>query len=83
MKFSNLNNYLIARFMFWYAAARILDGFTSLFRRNSQHHDHETRSAYCFHIQAVPSDLGKTGNKFHGVIIWNSVLSSNINLDVP
>ena len=35
-----------------------------------------------FHIPAVTSDLGKTGIRFRGVIIWNAGLSNNVNADV-
>ena len=35
-----------------------------------------------FHIPAVASDLSKTGIKFRGAIIWDAVLSNDINIDV-
>ena len=73
IKFMDLNGYLIARFMFQYATARVSDSFTSLFHRNNEYHNHETRT----------SDLGKTGIIHRGAIIWNAVLSNNISTDVP
>ena len=84
MNFSYLNEYLVARFMFWYAATRVPGGFTSLFQRSGYYHNHETRSADHFHIpvRVVTSDLGKPGIRPHGAIIWNTVLSNNINIDV-
>ena len=66
MKFSDLNKYLIARFMFRYAKASVPDSFGSLFQRNNEYHNHETRSAAHFHIPVVTSDLGKTGIRFRG-----------------
>ena len=82
MKFSDLNTYLIARFMFRYAKASVPDSFGSLFQRNNEYHNHETRSADHFHIPVVTSDLGKTGIRFRGAIIWNAVLCNNVNTDV-
>ena len=82
VKISYLNTYLIARFMFRYAKASVPDSFASLFQGNSEYHNHETRSADHFHIPAVTSDLGKTGIRFRGAIIWNAVLSKNVNTDV-
>ena len=82
MKFSYLNTYLIARSMFRYAKASVPDSFGSLFQKTSECHNHETRSADHFHIPAVTSDLGKTGIRFRGAIIWNAVLSNNVNTDV-
>ena len=82
IKFSDLNAYLIARFMFRYSKASVPDSFGSLFQRNREYHNHETRSADHFHIPAVTSDLGKTGIRFRGAIIWNAVLCNNVNTDV-
>ena len=82
MKFSDFNTYLIARFLFRYAKASVPGSFASLFQRNSEYHNHETRSANYFHIPAVTSVLGKTGIRFRGAIVWNAVLSNNVNTDV-
>ena len=82
MEFSDLNTYLIAHFMFRYTKSSVPDSFASLFQRNSEYHYHETRSAGHFHIPAAKSDLGKTGIRICGAIIWNAMLSNNVNTDV-
>ena len=82
IKFMDLNRYLIARFMFRHAATRVPDSFTSLFHRNNEYHNHETRTADHFHIPAVASNLGKTGIRYRGAIIWNAMLSNDISADV-
>ena len=80
--FSYLNTYLIARLMFWYSKASVPESCASLFQRNNEYHNHETRSAYHLHIPAVTSDLGKTCIRCRGAITWNAVLSNNFNTDV-
>ena len=82
MKFSDLNKYPIVRFMFRFATASFPDSFASLSQRNSEYHNHETRSADQFHISAAASDLGKVGIRFRGANIWNAGLSNNVNIDV-
>ena len=76
------NGYLVARFTFRCATARVPDSFVSLFHRNNEYHHHETRTVDHFHIPAVTSDLGKTGIRYRGAIIWNDALSNDISADV-
>ena len=75
IKSIDLNGYLIARFMFRYTIASVPDSFTSLFHRNNEYHNHETRTADHFHIPAVTSDLEKTGIRYRGA-------SNDISADV-
>ena len=82
MKFSDLNTYLSARFMFRYVKASVPDSFGFLFQRNSEYHNHETRSADHFHIPVVTFDLDKICIRFRGAMIWNAVLCNNVNTDV-
>ena len=79
MKLLDLNKYLVARFMFQHA----IDGFTSLFqKKNNEYHNHETVTTDYFYIPAVTMNLGKTGIRFRGAIIWNAVYRNDINIDV-
>ena len=82
IKFMDLNGYLIARFIFRYAISRVPDSFTSLFHRNNEYHNHDTRTADHFRIPTETSDLGKTGIRYRSAIIWNAVLSNDISADV-
>ena len=80
MKFLDLNKYLSARFLFRYVTARVPDGLHSYFRETINIIIHETRTAGHYHIPAVVSDLGKTDIRFRGAVMWNDVLSNDINM---
>ena len=71
MKFENINKYLIGNFMYRYICGQVPDTFSSFFIRNNDIHSHNTRTADHFHIPIVKSDLGKTGIKYRGAVIWN------------
>ena len=49
--------------------------FSDFFNRNSDIHEYNTRIADHFHIPAVKTDLGKTGIKYRGAVIWNIIVS--------
>ena len=53
--------------------------FKPFFQRNQELHNYSTRIADHFHIPLVISDLGKTGIRFRGAVIWNSILNDGIN----
>ena len=55
---------------------------SSFFIRNKDIHSHNTRTADHFHIPIVKTDLGKTGIKYRGAVIWNIVIKDGINIDV-
>ena len=52
------------------------------FNKNSDIHEYNTRIADHFHIPAVKIDLGKTGIKYRGAVIWNITVKDGINTDV-
>ena len=56
--------------------------FSSLFIRNNDIHSHNTRTADHFHIPIVTTDLSKTGIKYRGAVIWNTLIKDGINVDV-
>ena len=82
MKFHDINKYLIGRFMFKYHTGSILNIFVTLFQENRKIHDHNTRAACHLHIPAVRSDLGKTGIRYRGALIWNHIYVDGFNTDV-
>ena len=45
-------------------------------------HEYNTRIADHFHIPTVKTDLGKTGIKYCGAVIWNIIVKDGINTDV-
>ena len=82
MKLENINTYLIGRFMFCVSINKVPQSFGSLFRKNNEFHNYETRSAHHLHLPSVKLDLSKTGIKYRGAIVWNLIAQTGINLEV-
>ena len=82
VKLSDINKYLIGRFMFRYCKGQLPRLFDSFFCRNNDFHQHNTRISDHYHIPSVKSDLSKTGIKYRGTVIWNAVLHNGIDYDV-
>ena len=82
MKLENINTYLIGRFMFCVSIDKVPQSFGSLFRKNNEFHNYETRSAHHLHRPSVKLDLSKTGIKYRGAIVWNLIAQTGINLEV-
>ena len=82
MKLENINTYLIGRFMFCVSIDKVPQSFGSLFRKNNEFHNYETRSAHHLHLPSVKLDLSKTGIKYRGAIVWNLIAQTGINLEV-
>ena len=82
MKLLDLNSYLIGRFMYRCHIEVVPEQFALYFTKNSDLHDHVTRTAHHFHAPQVKSDLSKTGIRYRGAIIWNAILSNDTNTDV-
>ena len=82
MKVENINTYLIGRFMFCVSIHKVPQSFRTLFRKNNENHSYSTRSAHHLHIPSVKLDLSKTGIKYRGTIVWNTIAESGINLEV-
>ena len=82
MKFEDINTYLIGNFMYRHSQCKVPELFHTFFVKNKDIHDHVTRSAQHFHIPCVKSDLGKTGIRYRGAIVWNLILQDGTNPDV-
>ena len=82
MKFDNINTYLIGNFMFRHSKEKVPELFYSFFIKNKDIHVHDTRSVQHFHIPCVITDLGKTGVRYRGAVIWNLILRDGTNTDV-
>ena len=80
--FFYINKYLIGRFMYKYHTGNVQTIFASFVQQNREIHDYNTRTASPLHIPAVKSDLGKTGIRYHGAPIWNSIYNNWYNTDV-
>ena len=81
LKLSDINKYLIGRFMFRYCNGQIPRLFDSFFYRNHDFQEHNTRISGHFHIISVKSDLCKTGIRYRGAVNWNTILHHGINHD--
>ena len=55
--------------------------FDDLFKYNYHIHDHYTRTTNHLHVPLTGTNLSKTGIRYQGVIIWNKIVSVNINHD--
>ena len=82
MKFENINKYLIGDFMYHYNCGKVPSIFSHFFNKNSDIHECNTRIADHFLIPAVKTDVGKTGIKYRGAVIWNTIVKDGINTDV-
>ena len=75
-KLTDINKYLIGMFRFCNGHVPVL--FNSFFAYNYEFHHDSTRSAQHFHIPPVKTNLGKTGIRYRGALIWNELLSKGI-----
>lgn len=81
LKFTDINLYLICRFMFRLYRGEVPDIFTDLFVTNMDIHEHNTRQCHHFHVFGEKSNLGKFSIRYRGMIAWNSILNLEINPD--
>ena len=74
----DINKYLIGRFMFRFCNNQVPVLFDSFVAHNYEIHAYNTRSAQHFHIPPVKTNLGKTGIRYRGALIWNEILSKGV-----
>ena len=72
------NKYLIGMFRFRFCNGHVPLLFNSFFAYNYEFHNYSTRSAQHFHIPPLKTNLGKTGIRYRGALIWNELLSKDI-----
>ena len=53
--------------------------FDDFFRYNYHIHYHDTRTVSYIYVPSASSILCKTGIRYKGVMIWNKILTVNIN----
>ena len=82
MRFSDVNVYLISKFMFRVCKGDVPEIFRTYFRFNSEIHNHFTRQCDNLHVPIVKSNLGKSNIRYRGVIIWNYIISKGVDLDL-
>ena len=82
IKFTDLNKYLIARFMFkWYKKdlPRLFDGYFIL---NKNIHLYPTRQMEMIHVPKMRTNFGQQCIRYKGATIWNSLLNLGYPVDV-
>ena len=81
LKYDEINKYLVGRLMYriYYEDITLFD---SMFMKNEQVHNYDTRQRDHYHVPGFKSRLGKINLRYNGVIVWNSILSSGVPVDV-
>ena len=82
LKLTDINKYLIARFMYKYCINMVPRLFSSFFLRNYNVSTYDLRSANCFHWPLVSTDFGKNGIRYRGAIVFNKLLLDGIDSTV-
>ena len=82
MRFSDVNVYLVSKFMFHVCKGDVPEIFRAYFRFNSEIHNYFTRQCDYLHVPTVKSNLGKSNIRYRGVIIWNYIISKGVHLDI-
>ena len=78
LKVCEINKYLIGKFMHKYHIKKVPDIFCDMFTHNHNIHIYRTRMAESLHVPRVRTNLGKSGIRFYGTIVWNKILNANI-----
>ena len=78
-KLTDINKYLIGRFMFRFCNGHVPEIFNSfIFAYKYEFHNYNARSAQYFHIPPVKTNLGKTGIRYGGTLTCNEMLNKGI-----
>ena len=81
MNLDCINTYLTGRFMYKIYLKEVPDIFDDLFMYNYHIHDYYTRVSSHLHVPLASTNLSKTGIRYQGVIVWNKILTADINPD--
>ena len=81
LKCDEINKFLIGRLMYRIYIDDITL-FNSMFIKNVQVHNYDTRQKDHYHLPCFKTRLGKISLRYNGVIVWNSILTCGIPVDV-
>ena len=76
-----INVYVIAKFMFNVYHGNSLDIFSTMFSVNSNIHSYATRQCNHFHLPLPKRELRKTSVCYRGALIWNNIMTHDIQTD--
>ena len=81
LNLNKINTYLVGKFMYDVYNCIVPDFFTDMFVYNNMIHDHDTRISGHLHPPTTSSNSSRNSIRYHGVIIWNKILTAAINPD--
>ena len=81
LNLNKINTYLVGKFMYDVYNCIVPDMFTDMFVYNNMIHDHDTRISGHLHPPTTSSNSSRNSIRYHGVIIWNKILTAAINPD--
>ena len=79
LKISDINKYVLGKFMYHWYTKQIPCLFNSLFQSVRDVHEYDTRQSCHLHIPIVKTNLGKCRLSYNGTVLWNNILKANIN----
>ena len=81
LNLNKINTYLVGKFMYDVYNCIDPDFFTDMFVYNNMIHYHDTRISGHLHPPTTSSNSSRNSIRYHGVIIWNRILTAAINPD--
>ena len=81
LNLNKINTYLVGKFMYDVYHGIVPDIFEGMFVYNNMIHNHDTRISGHLHPPTISSNLSQNSIRYHGVIIWNKILTAAINPD--
>ena len=81
LNLNKINTYLVGKFMYNVYHGIVPDIFEGMFVYNNMIHYHDTRISGHLHPPTISSNLSQNSIRYHGVIIWNKILTAAINPD--
>ena len=81
LNLNKINTYRVGKFIYDVYHCIVPDIFKDMFVYNNMIHDHGTRISGHLHLQTTSSNSSRNSIRYHGVIIWNKILTVAINPD--
>ena len=81
LNLNKINTYLVGKFMYNVYHCIVPDIFEGMFVYNNMIHYNDTRISGHLHPPTISSNLSQNSIRYHGVIIWNKILTAAINPD--
>ena len=81
LKISDINKYVLGKFMYRWYTKQIPCLFNSLFQTVRDVHEYDNRQSCHLHISIVKTNLGKCKLSYNGRDLWNNILKANINAE--